>query len=153
MNIQLRQLKIKIKHLALEPAIIRAEERKELSQVAYYRSRQELKNEKSHHWDYLKLYQHRKQVVRPEARAAQLAYAFIRGKKYEQVENTKPLYEKESNGVFHHYIDADIKRLVLRTSKIVAKYKYWLSYNISQDDPKFKTVHDKIKEWIGYEVN
>lgn len=153
MNIQLRKLKIKIKHLALEPAIIRAEERKELSQAAYHRSRQEFKDEQRHYWDYLDLYQHRKQVVGFEARATQLAYAFIRGRHYEQVENTKPLYEKDSKGVFHQHISHDIKKLVLRISRIVAKYKYRLRYDISQDDPKFKAVHNEIKRWIGYKVN
>lgn len=60
-------LKVKIKSLAAESKIIRHEERK----LPYF-------------WDELRL--HRITVVRIEARATQLAYGFIRGRSYKQVE-------------------------------------------------------------------
>lgn len=62
------KLKIKVKHLALEPAIIRHEERKVSGMDK---------------WD---LQHHRKWDVRNEARATQLAIAFLKGKPYKQVE-------------------------------------------------------------------
>lgn len=61
-------LKIKIKHLAEEARIIRDEEKKHAG---------DMRNS---------LTEHRKQVVRREARATQLAYAFLRGKKYSDLE-------------------------------------------------------------------
>lgn len=68
-------LKIKIRHLAVEPGIIRDEHQK--------RRRHAFK----HGYDYskwleLRTREHRLHSIRPEARAAQLAYAFIRGKEF-----------------------------------------------------------------------
>jgi hypothetical protein len=68
MSLELIKLKIKAKHLAAEPAIIRHEERK-------------LKGlEKKD------LQDHRKWDVRNEARATQLAIAFLKGKDYKRIE-------------------------------------------------------------------
>lgn len=72
MHVNLHKLKIKIKHLALEPAIIRKEAKK-LSKAG-------------RHPDAYLLNHHLRTVVRPEARATQLVYAFLRQKKYSEVE-------------------------------------------------------------------
>ena len=67
-------LKVKIKSLAAEACIIRAEERKN----------SRLRNE---------LAEHRRGVVRYEARLTLLAYGFLRGLSYKQIEpkaNSKP---------------------------------------------------------------
>lgn len=63
-----RFLKVKIKSLAAESKIIRAEEKK---------SRKTLREE---------LYHHRTRDVRRESRAAQLAYAYLRGKSLKDTE-------------------------------------------------------------------
>lgn len=62
------KLKIKAKHLATEPAIIRHEERKVSGM------------------DKLDLQYHRKWDVRNEARATQLAIAFLKGKDINSIE-------------------------------------------------------------------
>lgn len=67
-KLNLIKLKIKAKHLATEPAIIRHEERK-------------LKG-----LDKKCLQDHRKWDVRNEARATQLAIAFLKGKDYKKIE-------------------------------------------------------------------
>jgi hypothetical protein len=71
------ELKIKSKHLALEPGIIKLEERKLLKQIR-------------HGYDVLARYHslviHRKTDVRNEARATQLAIAYLKGKPYSKVE-------------------------------------------------------------------
>ena len=85
----LTKLKIKIKHLALEPAIIRKEERKLLKEAKWYRQQQETKEAERILWDYKDLLSHRKHSLKPEARAAQLAYAFLRGKPYASVEKPR----------------------------------------------------------------
>ena len=76
-------LKIKIKSLAEEARIIRAAEDK-------------LKGHGVDNFQWpaegWKLHSHRKNVVRPEARATQLAYAYVRGVPYRKVE-PNPLTE------------------------------------------------------------
>ena len=67
-KMNLDKLRIKAKHLATEPAIIRHEERKVTGM------------------DKWNLQQHRKWDVRNEARATQLAIAFIKGKDIKRIE-------------------------------------------------------------------
>jgi hypothetical protein len=71
------ELKIKSKHLALEPGIIRFEERKLLKQI---------RNGYDMLAKYTELVYHRKNDVRNEARATQLAIAYLKGKPYSKVE-------------------------------------------------------------------
>lgn len=71
------KLKIKGKHLALEPAIIRHEERKALKRGDLYA--------------YSSFRSHRITVLRDESRATFLAYGYLRGKSYKSIENTMPL--------------------------------------------------------------
>lgn len=68
-------LKIKVVSLAAEAKLIRREESK------MKRRRSERARDA-----FIGLRQHRINVVRPEARAACLAYAFLRGRPYRQVE-------------------------------------------------------------------
>jgi hypothetical protein len=69
-KMNLVKLKIKAKHLAAEPAIIRHEERKVSGMER---------------WD---LQHHRTGAVRNEARATQLAVAFLKGKDINKIEPT-----------------------------------------------------------------
>ncbi len=71
-------LKVKIKSLAAEAKIIRAEEEKVAAGNSLYWARVRCG-----------LRQHRIEEVRKEARAALLAYAMIRGKPYHSVERPK----------------------------------------------------------------
>lgn len=80
------ELKIKSKHLALEPAIIRKEERKLLKQARWFRSKQEFKESDLLIGKAANLAQHRKWNVRNEARATFLARAYIAGTPYSKVE-------------------------------------------------------------------
>ena len=76
-----RSLKIKQKHLALEPHIIKHEERKLKSQIKYTKGTDAnliIKLES--------LVNHRKGIVRIESRATQLARAYLEGKPYSYVE-------------------------------------------------------------------
>jgi hypothetical protein len=64
----IRLLKVKIKSLAAEARIIRREEKQSTGRLR---------------WE---LWQHRVEVVRREARLSQIAYGFLRGKRYDQIE-------------------------------------------------------------------
>ena len=92
------ELKIKSKHLALEPAIIRKEEDKVKKQIKHYKMYHQISADgtfasyKEHPeltdlWlRYGNLVSHRKWEVRNEARATYLARAFIKGVPYNVVE-------------------------------------------------------------------
>lgn len=101
-------LKIKAKHLATEPAIIK----------------HELKKVSGNSTLFYQLYTHKQTVLKPEARATELARAFLAGKPYEVVEAGKRKPEKEY----------DFQRRVLpRTLKLVQKYG---NKSITLDDLK-----------------
>ncbi len=80
-------LKVKIKSLAAEAAIIRLEERRAKRRVHYAVMKQLPEDEvKPLEWERQGLHHHRTYHVRTEARAAQLAYALIRNVPYKRVE-------------------------------------------------------------------
>ena len=94
------ELKIKSKHLALEPAIIRKEEQKLNKQIKHYKTHHQITGGDGCTWSYSKqhpdlynlhlkrgsLISHRKWNVRNEARATYLARAYIKGVPYKVVE-------------------------------------------------------------------
>ena len=86
-----KYLKVKIKSLAEESRIIRLEEKRSFGPQREG------------------LYFHRIWNVRHESRAAQLAYAYLRGKRLEQVEQHSEM----------NYIRA---KVLVRAEKIVAKF-------------------------------
>ena len=79
------ELKIKSKHLALEPQIIRKEEAKLKKRMKHHRS-DDTVSSMSLEWKLHSLTNHRKINVRNEARATHLARAFIAGKPYSYAE-------------------------------------------------------------------
>ena len=118
------ELKIKAKHLALEPAIIRKEERK-------LRERARRKEEHSRQADSLQ--SHRQHVVSREARATHLARAFIKGIPYEAVEQNKPLLQ---DGYEKSYM---IGRIVAMSMKYHPNRRY---------DKKAGEWTEEILQWI-----
>jgi hypothetical protein len=79
------ELKIKAKHLALEPAIIRKEEQKILNSIR----KGKCNDTAEAYRKYESLHNHRKWNVRNEARATELARAYIAGKPYNSVERKR----------------------------------------------------------------
>lgn len=92
------ELKIKSKHLALEPAIIRKEERKLLDQLKWYKQHHQItdiyRDEGAYkiHRKYYELSTHRMWNVRNEARATYLARAYLAGKPYKSIEAKTDLW-------------------------------------------------------------
>ena len=103
------ELKIKAKHLALEPQIIKREELKLRKQMKYNRGEQS-------YWDLDRkreeLSVHRRWNVRNELRATELARAYLAGKPYNYVEK-----KRKDNGVFQLYIVPRIVAMVTRYGK------------------------------------
>lgn len=83
------ELKIKSKHLSEEAKIIRFEENKLLRQVRYLRDVQREEEANSVHSKWNSLNTHRRQDVRVENRATFLARAFLAGKPYYFIEQTR----------------------------------------------------------------
>lgn len=142
------ELKIKAKHLALEPAIIRKEEQKLLKQIKYtkqYHQTNDDLNDLTYplHQKWSSLFAHRKWDVRNEARATHLARAFLHGQSYNEVEG-----KTHDKWVLKFYI-------IPRVFAMVAKYgpkkihKFWdgkrYDYRKEEADP----LMDKIREWAN----
>ena len=104
------QLKIKSKHLALEPAIIRHEERKLQKQIAWLKKNAQADNSlPKEEWLRQDLTNHRRWDVRNEARATYLAIAFLAGKPYASLEKSR---KNENN--FNVYILPRVVSMVLK---------------------------------------
>ena len=101
------ELKIKLKHLALEPAIIRNEEQKLLKQIRSGR----VNDTVPLRIKYESLYRHRVWNVRNEARATELARAYLAGKDYKSVENKR---KPENESKFVRYIIPRIAAMAMK---------------------------------------
>jgi len=144
------ELKIKAKHLALEPAIIRKEEHKLLKQIKHIKKYHQVNDNYGDivypiHSKYTNLSNHRKWDVRNEARATHLARAFIIGQSYKDVER-----KRENEFLFRTYI-------VPRVFAMVAKYgntpirKYWNGKENDFKPEEKKNLVDSILEWSKIE--
>lgn len=102
------ELKIKSKHLALEPSIIRTEEQKLKKQMRYHRS-DDSTSTYTLESKLNSLVNHRKVNVRNEARATFLARAYIAGKPYTYAEKTRG-----DDAMFQCYIVPRILAMVQR---------------------------------------
>jgi hypothetical protein len=122
----LRGMKVRIKELAQEAKFIRFEENKIKSNKLYIQNYDDLPPERKAFvnqmaCDHRELRSHRKVEVREAARAAQLAYGFLRDIPYSEIENKrKP--EKEYR--FNNYIKPEIKRLTKKFGKLYGKENY-----------------------------
>lgn len=117
------ELKIKAKHLALEPNIIKHEEQKLKGQIKYTQG-----TDQSLIWKLNSLVNHRKWNVRNESRATELARAYLAGKSYATVEQKR---KPENEHTFHMFI-------IPRVVAMVTKY--------GKGDQR-KITADVIKEW------
>ena len=123
------ELKIKQKHLALEPHIIKHEERKLKSQIKYTKG-----TDANLIYKLNDLVNHRKCIVRIESRATHLARAYLAGKPYSNVE-----LKRKDDGTYQQYV-------VPRVVSMVQKYG---PRELRKIDPKdFRKV---IIDWAKVE--
>lgn len=138
------QLKIKSKHLALEPAIIRTEERKLTKQIKRYKQYHQITTDRCSYDDHPEFYRlygslhglnsHRRWDVRNESRATYLARAYIEGREYRSVEKSR-----KEEAVFRLYI---LPRIV----SMVIKYKLGKMEKFMKPDD-VKAIKDEIIKW------
>lgn len=147
------ELKIKAKHLALEPAIIRHEERKLLNQIAWKKQKYQVVNLHDHpdtsklksKWWSLNL--HRKYNVRNEARATHLARAYIAGMPYKSVES-----KRDNEILFKNVIMPRILSMVAKYGEKKIYKKYNRSTNVYDYDPvERETLIKSIEKWAELE--
>lgn len=115
-------LKVKIKSLAAEAAIIRREERKAIKAGRWHRWRDkqdqlntDSEKQVTHYRRHGSLHHHRTVDVRSEARAAQIAYAFLRGRELRPMEGgmrNAPRWDRVIKLVQRYYVGDDKKEEV-----------------------------------------
>ena len=123
------ELKIKSKHLALEPNIIRHEERKLKQRMRYHRSK-DGESSIDLEWKLQSLTNHRKLAVRNEARATHLARAYLAGKPYKAVEQSR----KACNETVFQVV------ILVRVLAMIARYG---------NKEQRATDRSKLKEWCA----
>lgn len=101
------ELKIKSKHLALEPRVIRHEERKLKGQIKYTKG-----TDANLIYKLDSLVVHRRWNVRNESRATELARAYLAGKSYASVEK-----KRKNDAMFQLYIVPRIVAMVTKYGK------------------------------------
>jgi hypothetical protein len=104
------ELKIKSKHLSLEPAIIRCEEAKLKKQIRWAKANMKETSALSNKLESLTL--HRKNEVRNEARATLLARTYLKGQAYSLAEKKR---KTDKEGTFQ-------TRIIPRIAKMASKY-------------------------------
>lgn len=163
-TMSVKYLKVKIKSLATEATIIRKEEHSAKAQYRYLKDKQGLEKQYdeavSTFWG---LRSHRTIDVRNEARAAQLAYAFVRGKSFKYVEaNTNIGYWSDHHKVGIIY--EDMKWLLDRVARLSAKYgnvgttvddiEAWMLADVTKESSslflkaeidRFKRIENRLK--------
>lgn len=153
------ELKIKAKHLALEPAIIRKEEQKLKKQFVWFRYKHQITNVdlwtiydkhpelyKLHSKRY-SLYNHRKTIVRNAARATHLARAYIAGMSYDRVEK-----KREDELLFNKIILPEVFRMVAKYGNKPLHKKYnreTKTYDYDVADKE--NLMNAIKKWCNLE--
>ena|SRR5260221_13365701 len=95
----LNYLKIKVVSLAAEARLIRKDEHKQLKWARFCKNfstnTNALKHSDYHYRVFFGLQQHRKLDVRSESRHSNIAYGFLKGRKYSQIEKVQ--HNKNTN--------------------------------------------------------
>ena len=153
------ELKIKAKHLALEPAIIRREKQKLKKQFAWFKQKHQITENDftqiflNHrelyniHSKRYSLEHHRKTVVRNASRSTHLARAYIAGMSYDRVEK-----KREDELLFKHVILPEVFRMVAKYSAKPLQKKYNRETKITDYDTVEKeNLMNAINKWCNLE--
>lgn len=143
------ELKIKAKHLALEPAIIKHEEQKILKQFRWAMETYQVYYSEDHSVTanllrkYNTLSRHRKWDVRNEARATNLARAYIADMPYESVEK-----KRRDEKMFQTSILPRIFSMVAKYGQTPI-YRKWNGKVVDYDLVEKDTLMASIEKWAN----
>ena len=147
------ELKIKYKHLALEPAIIRMEEQRLRKQLAWFKKKYQITDifsdddARKIHSKWFNLYHHRITVVRYEARATHLARAYLAGMPYEKVES-----KRHCDFTFVNVIMPRVYTMIAKYGPKKIQKKWNRDKNMfSYDEIEWKEFTSHIKKWCNLE--
>lgn len=141
-------LKVKIKYLAEESRIIRQEKERWLKKSR--RARAKYGDAYGGGWMWNSLHEHRRGVVRSEARISLIAYGFLRGRTYEQIEGnakTEPDWRRVRDCVraFNKREVTDKTGSVyLPEDEIEARLQAWMPKKKKKPAPTIETVEQAI---------
>lgn len=135
-------LKIKLMTLGAESRINRREQLRHLKDARYFRLVQKLEkaNRSAATWE--SLYKHRKNVVRPAARAANIAYGFMRGLPYELIEKSFFLHRFGLDGISDISAYRDLWNDVIKN---VSNFKDVPREVAREEVLKWRNSHPQIK--------
>lgn len=138
-----KYLKVKVKSLAEEARIIRKEEHKARKRRTWASVRQgREEQERIGYEEFWGLRHHRTGIVRTESRASLLAYAYIRGKKYSQVETKAKVFSIMTPNMKFHVVKEEFNPVLIpKIVKMVDKYGTEKIDNL------------KILNWITEDLN
>jgi len=151
------ELKIKSKHLSLEPAIIKHEERKLLNEMKWFKQKHQISNKTPYYQidglyhtnlKYSSLCNHRKFAVCDESRATFLARAYIAGKSYKSVEKICKDEKKLKEIVFPRIVNMVLKYGSTKIRKVWNKEKQRQEY----PEDKLQEFKNTILQWLGFEI-
>ncbi len=144
-------LKVRIKELAGEAKIIRREESIATDRKIETKHKQGLEGAYDYaSWKLIELRNHRKTIVRNAARETQIAYAFLRGKRFDSVEHGK-------------LSPTEVARLWTQVGRMIYQYGKTERYplpvileNTQEYKPNaYRTVimfsYEKFTEWVNGE--
>ena len=146
------ELKIKAKHLALEPAIIRKEEVKLMKQINWAKRKYSVNDIYGDtlwpmYKKYFSLSNHRKVDVRNEARATQLARAYLAGRPYKSVE-----HKVHDVTVLKVYIVPRIVSMVAKYSENPIRQVWDRDKNrMTYEKEAMKALTETIEKWLELE--
>lgn len=152
------ELKIKAKHLALEPAIIRKEEQKLKKQFHCFKQKHQITDVSlwviyDKHPELYKLHSkryslelHRKTIVRNASRATHLARAYISGMPYSKVEKKR---KEENELVFRNSIIPEVFRMIAKYGQKPLQKKWNRERNMLRyDEAEEKSLYEAIDKWL-----
>lgn len=145
----IKYIKVKIKSLAVEAKIIRHEEHAAKQQSRFLKAigspEAEYAAARKLFWG---LRDHRTIDVRTEARASLIAYGFLRGKRYRQIECSSKVIlgtTTTKDGIATHHLTTEFYHVMVRAATLIIKY------GPKQYD-KREDLHKELEAWITCEM-
>lgn len=137
------ELKVQAKTLAMESKFLKMEEYKLKKQAKWARESQNKERLEKANWNRYRLYENRIKIVRPKARAINIARAFMNGLSYNNVENQ--IYHNNFIGIPNHFYK-EIYDIIVKYNKDITidEFLKWIynhpNYTVSENNNPFTAL-------------